>query len=173
MASPRVRTTPFLSIVIPVYNEVACLGKHLDGIVRFLEAKRWVYEILVVDDGSTDRTLKVISDKPGPAVRLLSHDANLGKGAAVRTGVEATTGTWVLITDADLSTPIEEAERLLAATEGSGGADIVMSGVSCPRGGRSVARFGSLGGPTVDRWNPYGDGFHTHPLRAPEMRDRV
>lgn len=132
MPAPRVRMKPFLSVVIPVYNEASCLGEHLDRVVRFLEAKRWAYEVLIVDDGSTDRTPKVISERLGPAVRLLSHDTNRGKGAAVRTGVEATTGTWVLITDADLSTPIEEAERLFAATEGGDGADVVFGSRALP-----------------------------------------
>lgn len=132
MPSRNAHTNPFLSVVIPAYNEASCLGGNLDGIVRFLDAKRWAYEVLIVDDGSTDRTAEVVSDRLGPAVRLLGHDTNLGKGAAVRTGVEATTGTWVLITDADLSTPIEEVERLFAATTGNHGADVVFGSRALP-----------------------------------------
>lgn len=132
MSPQHAWSNPFLSVVIPAYNEASCLGENLDRIVQFCQAKGWRYEVLIVDDGSTDHTGEVIADCLGPSVRLLSHEENLGKGAAVRTGVAATTGTWVLITDADLSTPIEEVGRLLAATTGSDGADVVFGSRALP-----------------------------------------
>lgn len=120
---------PFLSVVVPAYNEATHLAANLDRIARFLDENSWTYEVLVVDDGSTDQTGDAISSRPSPAVRLLSHETKLGKGAAVRTGLTAATGTWVLITDADLSTPIEEVEKLLSV---GAGADLVFGSRALP-----------------------------------------
>ena len=104
---------PFLSIVIPAYNEEDRLGASLSLIDAYLRGRELDAEILVVDDGSTDRTASMarafLSDKQG---RVLSQPENLGKGAAVRRGVLQAAGRWVLITDADLSTPIEEHAKL-------------------------------------------------------------
>lgn len=103
-----------LSIVIPVYNEEKRLPKNLDKIIQFLKTQKNSYEIILVDDGSSDRTADVIEDfkKKFPWIIHKSHLQNLGKGAAVKTGMLASKGEWVLMTDCDLSTPIDELKSL-------------------------------------------------------------
>lgn len=101
-----------LSVVIPAYNEVQRLTPTLDRISEYLESRDLQYEVLVVDDGSSDGTANLVEKYPNPQVTLLSIGRNLGKGAAVRLGVLESTGKMILITDADLSTPIEEIEKL-------------------------------------------------------------
>ncbi|MEE9562690.1 MAG: dolichyl-phosphate beta-glucosyltransferase [Thermoanaerobaculia bacterium] len=101
-----------LSVVIPCFNEEARLGATLGKIVGYLDQRGKTYEILVIDDGSQDATVSVAEALAFEPMRVLEHGENRGKGAAVRTGVLASTGEWVLITDADLSTPIEDLERL-------------------------------------------------------------
>ncbi len=108
-----------LSVVIPAYNEEARLPPTLSRVTDFVSANaRWQpAEILVVDDGSKDATAATARAWPagdGATVRLLSHETNLGKGAAVRTGFLASRGRWVLLSDADMSAPIEELDTLAA-----------------------------------------------------------
>lgn len=118
-----------LSVVIPCFNEEERLGATLERIVGYLDQRRKAYEILVVDDGSRDATVSVAKGVANDRVRVLEHGQNRGKGAAVRTGVLASKGEWVLFTDADLSTPIEDLERLERRV---GDAEIVL-------GSRAVA----------------------------------
>jgi dolichyl-phosphate beta-glucosyltransferase len=99
-----------LSVVVPAYNEARRLGPSLQRAIAYLEGRGIRWELLVVDDGSRDGTAEVAARFP--AVRVLRHERNRGKGAAVRTGVLATAGDRVLISDADFSTPIEELEKL-------------------------------------------------------------
>ena len=106
-----------LSIIIPAYNEERRLPKALDRIGAYLNAHPWRSELIVVDDGSSDATAKVVEsyrDKY-PGLRLVSNDRNRGKGFSVRHGILEARGEIVLFTDADLSTPIEEADKLLVA----------------------------------------------------------
>lgn len=107
---------PYLSVVIPAFNEEARLGLTLDRIFTYLEGRGVLAEFLVVDDGSTDDTATLaraaLKDKRGT---VLVNPENRGKGHAVRRGVLAASGNWVLMTDADLSSPIEEYEKLAAA----------------------------------------------------------
>jgi glycosyltransferase involved in cell wall biosynthesis len=106
---------PYLSIVIPAYNEEDRLGVSLPRIVAYVVERRLDAEILVADDGSTDGTAALAaSGLRGTRGRVLSSVENRGKGAAVRRGVLEAQGRWVLMTDADLSTPIEEHARLAA-----------------------------------------------------------
>jgi glycosyltransferase involved in cell wall biosynthesis len=110
-----------LSIVIPAYNEAARLPPTLDAVCRYLAARPWRFaEILVVDDGSTDGTGALVAEaaKQDPLFRLLRNPGNRGKGYSVRHGVLEARGDWVLFTDADLSTPIEEMEKLRQAVCG-------------------------------------------------------
>ncbi len=104
---------PHLSIVIPAYNEEDRLAAALPRVDEYLRSGAIDAEVLVVDDGSTDRTQAIASallrEERG---RVLRQPENAGKGAAVRRGVLAAQGRWVLITDADLSTPIEEHAKL-------------------------------------------------------------
>jgi dolichyl-phosphate beta-glucosyltransferase len=108
----KVPAVPELSVVIPAYNEEARLSTTLPAVLDYLEQQRRSFEVLVVDDGSTDRTAEVAASFAARGVRTLRQPANRGKGAALRAGVLATSGDRVLLTDADLSTPIAEVERL-------------------------------------------------------------
>jgi glycosyltransferase involved in cell wall biosynthesis len=104
-----------ISIVIPAYNEEKRLASTLDRVVSFLARGAWTStEILVVDDGSSDGTAE-IARRYGGNVRLLANPGNRGKGYAVRHGMLAAAGDWILFTDADLSAPIEEMDKLFAA----------------------------------------------------------
>lgn len=104
--------TPYLSVVIPAYNEEARLPGTLDKIISYLDNLGCSYEILIVNDGSSDGTSELcrrfISNQEN--ARALHHNRNLGKGAAVRTGVMDAQGRYILVCDADLSTPIDEYE---------------------------------------------------------------
>jgi glycosyltransferase involved in cell wall biosynthesis len=115
-----------ISIVIPAYNESERLGPTLDHVLAFIQQRGWNAEIIVVDDGSQDRTSEVVrtySQKNG-IVRLIENPENRGKGYSVGNGVLNANGDLVLFTDADLSSPIEEAPKLLEALEK--GADIAI-----------------------------------------------
>ncbi|MFL6289677.1 MAG: dolichyl-phosphate beta-glucosyltransferase [Thermoanaerobaculia bacterium] len=101
-----------ISVVIPAYNEAERLGSTLERAVDYLSRRGLSYEVLVVDDGSRDRTVEVAEGFAGRGVRVIRHERNRGKGAAIRTGVAATRGAEVLLSDADASTPIEELEKL-------------------------------------------------------------
>lgn len=110
------RETDFLSVVVPAYNEASRIGPTLERIAEYLQGAFGSYEIIVVDDGSTDETSAVVQDMEPrlSAIRLIRYTPNTGKGHAVRTGCLASKGNLLLISDADLSTPIEEIEKLLA-----------------------------------------------------------
>lgn len=109
--------TPALSIVIPAYNEERRIGSTLVSVAEYCDRAAEPYEVIVVDDGSRDRTAELVATaaRRHPAIRLLALAANAGKGAAVRAGVLASRGREVLFSDADLSTPIHELPRLRAA----------------------------------------------------------
>jgi dolichyl-phosphate beta-glucosyltransferase len=101
-----------LSVVVPAYNEEARLEPGLRQALDYLARRGAPYELLVVDDGSRDGTSRVAAAFAGEGVRVLRHERNRGKGAAVRTGLLASRGRKVLVSDADFSTPIEEVEKL-------------------------------------------------------------
>jgi dolichyl-phosphate beta-glucosyltransferase len=103
-----------LSVVVPAYNEAGRLEPGLRRAVEYLAGRGCPYELLVVDDGSRDATAAVAAAFAASGVRVIRHERNRGKGAAVRTGVAASRGERVLISDADFSTPIEEVEKLEA-----------------------------------------------------------
>lgn len=106
-----------LSIVIPAYNEELRLPATLDLLLAYVEQSPLpVVEILVVDDGSRDGTAALVNQR-GNIVRLLSNPGNRGKGYAVRNGMLAAKGDWILSTDADLSAPIGELTKLIAAAQ--------------------------------------------------------
>ena len=106
-------SAPPLSVVIPAFNEARRLPATLARVGEHLAAQGRPHEILVVDDGSADGTADV-ARAGGVDVRVLRHEPNRGKGYAVRRGMLAATGARRLMTDADLSTPIEELDRLEA-----------------------------------------------------------
>jgi dolichyl-phosphate beta-glucosyltransferase len=104
-----------ISIIIPAYNEEKRLPATLSTVQAYLKAASWEFtEIVVVDDGSRDATAE-IARKAG--VRLLQNPGNRGKGYSVRHGMLDAKGDWLLFSDADLSTPIEELEKLWSAVE--------------------------------------------------------
>jgi dolichyl-phosphate beta-glucosyltransferase len=108
---------PELSIIIPAYNEERRLPQTLARIRDYIATRRIDAEILVVDDGSRDATARVVEEWRAqiPFLRLVSNGRNRGKGYSVRHGMLEARGRVALFTDADLSAPIEETERLLAA----------------------------------------------------------
>lgn len=105
---------PELSIIIPAYNEERRLCNTLPRLLEYLAARfePGAWEVLVVDDGSTDGTAELARSFAARGVRALVLPSNRGKGAAVKRGLMASRGRRVLMTDADLSAPIPELERL-------------------------------------------------------------
>ena len=133
--------TPYLSVVIPAYNEAARLPGTLRAVATFLDAQSFSSEVIVVDDGSADQTAEIAAQfLPEGRVRLL-REAHRGKGAAVRAGMLAARGACVLFTDADLAVPIEETPRLLALLD-AGCAVVIGSreGVGASREGEPIFR---------------------------------
>jgi glycosyltransferase involved in cell wall biosynthesis len=110
---------PELSIIIPAYNEEARLPATLERIASYIADSRRETEVLVVDDGSKDGTAAVAEyfQIKVPSLRVVSNGVNRGKGFSVRHGMQEARGRIALFTDADLSAPIEEAEKLLAALD--------------------------------------------------------
>jgi glycosyltransferase involved in cell wall biosynthesis len=108
---------PDLSIVIPAFNEELRLPQTLSLISSYIRASKRETEVIVVDDGSTDRTGDVAKSFRSEIhrLRVVANDRNRGKGYSVRHGMMEASGRVVLFTDADLSAPIEEADKLLAA----------------------------------------------------------
>jgi dolichyl-phosphate beta-glucosyltransferase len=117
---------PQYSIIVPAYNERARIGGTLERILEHLAEQKWSAEIVVVNDGSRDDTADVVSQFAAehPQVRLIQNPGNQGKGYAVRNGMLNAWGKVLLFTDADLSSPISEASKLLAALEK--GADVAI-----------------------------------------------
>ena len=118
---------PYLSIVIPAFNESLRVGKTLDEVRKYAESKPFETEFVLVDDGSSDDTLKILQDFQSlwPRTRVLCNEVNRGKGYSVKQGILKARGAVILFTDADLSAPIEEADKLIAALE-SGAADAAI-----------------------------------------------
>jgi GT2 family glycosyltransferase len=112
--------TRSLSIVIPAYDEEKRLSGTLERITGYLKSEQWKFsEVIVVDDGSRDGTVRVAEKFRSRvrSVRVLRNPGNRGKGYAVRHGMLEAKGEWTLFTDADLSTPIEELEKLWTAAQ--------------------------------------------------------
>lgn len=108
-----------ISIVIPAYNEGSRIIPTLEKVYGYFTSTEMKFEIIVVNDGSKDNTAEIVNRFSGnhPGVRVLRHKQNKGKGAAVRTGVLDAKGDLILFSDADLSTPIEEFEKLKKAMD--------------------------------------------------------
>lgn len=109
-----------LSIIIPAYNEGKNIRRNLAQVIEFLTSQEWEFEVLVVDDGSTDQTAELVEQTFGDhaerggdqRIRLLKRP-HLGKGPAICYGVSQAQGEYILFADADLATPIEEVRRFL------------------------------------------------------------
>ncbi len=130
MAEPAT-SPPRWTIVIPAFNEAQRLQRTLAATAAWLDARGETYEVIVVDDGSDDGTAALVEEFAArhPRFACLRLPHNRGKGAAVREGFSKSRGELVLFMDADLSTPIEEAERLRAAIDGGGAAAIASRGL--------------------------------------------
>lgn len=118
---------PSLSIVIPAYNEGERLGPTLERVLTFICGNPWDAEVIVVNDGSSDRTADIVrqyAEKSGGIIRLIENPGNRGKGYSVRNGVLNANGDIIVFSDADLSAPIEEATKLIDAIEN--GADVAI-----------------------------------------------
>ena len=124
-------TNPYLSVVVPTYNEERRIGKTLSSIREFLDGQDYDYEVLVVDDGSGDTTPGVVEiiAEGWPQLKLLFNEHNQGKGAVVRQGMLAARGQWVLFTDADNATPISELDKLLPHAQQY---EVVIGSRHCP-----------------------------------------
>lgn len=107
---------PFLSIIIPAYNEARRLPATLDAIREYLLGKNFAYEVIVVDDGSWDETSELAERHP-LRPRVIKNTRNRGKGAVVKEGVMNSLGHYILFIDADNATPIQQVERLLAHSQ--------------------------------------------------------
>ncbi len=114
------------SIIIPAYNEGARVGATLEKVLAHVAERGWDAEIIAVDDGSRDNTVEIIRGyaQKNPHLRLLQNPGNRGKGYSVRNGMLHAQGELLLFSDADLSAPIEEADKLFGAI--AGGADIAI-----------------------------------------------
>jgi dolichyl-phosphate beta-glucosyltransferase len=114
------------SIILPAYNESARIAGTLDRILARATERDWNVEIIVVSDGSTDDTAAIVRAYAGKhaVLRLLENPGNRGKGYSVRNGMLHATGDILLFSDADLSSPIEEADKLFAAI--AKGADVAI-----------------------------------------------
>ena len=117
---------PQLSIVIPAYNESARIEHALERVLSCVAERAWDAEVLVVDDGSKDDTAAIVQRwmAQHPRLHLVQNPGNKGKGYSVRNGLLQAAGDIVMFTDADLSAPMEEAERLLDAI--AEGADVAI-----------------------------------------------
>lgn len=128
---------PFLTIVIPAYNEANRLPHSLERISAYLRSRSYSTEILVVENGSTDATSQVVHDfaatvsAADPFTLELIHSAR-GKGAAVRAGMLAGRGSYLFICDADLSMPIEEIAKFLPPQQQPGGYDVAIGSREIP-----------------------------------------
>ena len=103
-----------LSIVIPAYNEGNRISDTITATYQYLSEKKLNFEIIVVDDGSSDTTIEILRafQKDMPALKIIRHKFNQGKGAAVKTGMLTAQGEYVLFMDADLATPIEQLVKM-------------------------------------------------------------
>jgi dolichyl-phosphate beta-glucosyltransferase len=111
---------PFVSVVIPAYNEEVRIVPTIGAIASHLSSCGYPWELIVADDGSKDSTADLVEGLELANLRLLRAPANGGKGSAVQRGVLAAKGRYILFTDADNSTPIEEIDKLLRKVDGEG-----------------------------------------------------
>lgn len=136
------RTNPFLTIIIPAYNEEKRLPPTLERVAEFLRGQPYHAEVLIVENGSTDRTSEVVehfcatqlrADDPFE-IRLLHSEK--GKGNAVKCGILAGRGAYLLVSDTDLSVPIEESPRFLPPALDSNGYGIAIASREVPGAAR-------------------------------------
>ena len=138
----RSRQLPLLSVVIPAFNEEHRIGATLDALGGFLQEQPFEWEVLVVDDGSTDATANVVAGRSGPGTRVrVESIPHTGKGWAVRTGMLDVSGRFRLMFDADMAMPVTQIGSFLARMED--GWDVVIGSreaIGARRSGESTAR---------------------------------
>ena len=122
---------PYLSIIIPAYNERERIGSTLKAVAGFIEKQSYSAEILVVSDGSTDKTVEIAESARDhiSSLRVIENKENHGKGWVVRQGMLEAQGGFRLFTDADNATPIEEFEKLLGWVKPQGIYDIAIGSI--------------------------------------------
>jgi 2-polyprenyl-3-methyl-5-hydroxy-6-metoxy-1,4-benzoquinol methylase len=137
-------TNPSLSILIPLYNEEEFIASLLDRVIAAPVPGGMERELIVVDDGSNDGSAEVveafIAARPGSGIRLIRHDKNRGKGAAIRTAIASATGTYSIIQDADLEYDPREYPKLLGPLL-SGEGDVVYGSRFMAAGERRVLYY--------------------------------
>ena len=139
-----------VSILIPAFNEQDGIGEVIDSLQRLMEAEQISGEILVIDDGSKDRTVEVVQSK---GVRLIQHDSNQGYGSSLKTGIRHAQHDLMLITDADGTYPVEAIPVLLAAMDkydmvvGARTGEHVKDSTVTSSGEVDAAEVGKLPGP--------------------------
>lgn len=168
---PRVSKC-YLSIIVPAYNEENRLPATLERMAEYLHTREFSHEIVVVDDGSKDETRRLVREfaERYPYARLVHYDtpenkpANRGKGFAVRMGVQAAVGRDILFSDADLSTPIEDMEKLLPFIS-KGDCDIAIASRALPESNLAVHQ------PFYREWMGRGFNRIVQALAVPGISD--
>jgi dolichyl-phosphate beta-glucosyltransferase len=125
----------YLSVILPAYNKEPVIENALAKSAEFLRTRTYQWEIIVVDDASTDATIariqRFLEENPGLNIRLLRHERNRQKGAALRTGISEAAGRYALFLDADYAYPISQVEDFLKSLEN--GASLVIGDRTDPR----------------------------------------
>ncbi len=125
---------PYLSVVIPAFNEEKRIGATIGQVFAYLSERQRRYgqsfELVIVDDGSSDQTARVVRECRLPGIKFLRLNGNRGKGYAVRAGMLSASGQYRLFTDADHSTPIHEFDKMCASLEN--GCDVVIGSRNMP-----------------------------------------
>ena len=109
--------SPIISIIIPVYNEEKCIYENITKINNYFSTLDESYEVIVSDDGSTDNTTNIIEQIDLPNLKIIRNVKNVGKGHAVNQGVRTAQGKYIFFTDADLSAPIDQFDKLFLYKE--------------------------------------------------------
>ena len=135
---PTARHRPELSIVVPLFNEAPCLHQNISQVLTFLKSSDLSYEVLLVNDGSTDETEDICRRivRHAPAVRLIGHAKNRGKGFAVRSGMLEARGAYRIFFDADLAVPVHYVYPLLEQLRS--GASMVIGSRHLPKSSLKV-----------------------------------
>ncbi|MBN2407376.1 MAG: glycosyltransferase family 2 protein [Elusimicrobia bacterium] len=117
----------FLSVIVPAYNEGTQIGGNIAGLTGYLDARGYAFEIIIVDDGSTDSTGDIISgiSKYDSRIKLIINSRNKGKGYSTKKGIMAAAGRFILFTDADCQIYFEELEKFIELI--ASGCDIVIA----------------------------------------------
>jgi len=103
-----------LSLIVPAYNEGKVLKRNLNKIIKFLKVKKYSWEVVVVDDGSSDKTFTIAKTFSRRHVKAYKLDENRGKGGALKEGFKNASGRYIIFMDADLSVPLESIDIFLS-----------------------------------------------------------